>query len=96
MSTRRQRAGGVDVRRGRESVDAAHLLPRREDAIAKALQKKLEQRRAMREAGVEGNREAMFNGAVSRFFLFLLSSLSLCLRLSLRIDSYLLISVSCE
>ena len=57
MSTRRQRAGGVDVRRGRESVDAAHLLPRREDAIAKALQKKLEQRRAMREANAEAFRK---------------------------------------
>ena len=42
----------------RNFVDAAHLLlPRREDAIAKALQKRLEQRRAMREANAEAFRK---------------------------------------
>ena len=56
-STRRRSAGDVRRRRGRESVDEAHLLPRREDAIAKALQKKLEQRRAMREANAEAFRK---------------------------------------
>ena len=41
----------------RNFVDAAHFSARREDAIAKALQKKLEQRRAMREANAEAFRK---------------------------------------